>query len=62
MITWFALTPSIRAVRKSIAAARMRSPIVVRPISSASRPSVTTATATATIVTLRTNTPSIVIA
>ena len=57
-ITWFASTPSMRAVRKSIAAARMRSPMLVRPSSSASSPSVTSATATATNVILRMSTPA----
>jgi len=58
-ITWLALTPSSRAVRKSAAAARVRRPISVRPSRSASAPSAPIATSTATIVTLRTSTPSI---
>ena len=59
-ITRFARTPSIRAVWKSIDAARMCSPIVVRSSSSDSATRQTTATTTATIVILRMSTPEIV--
>ena len=56
-MTRSALTPSSRAVWKSVAAARICRPIVVRPSRSASSPSATTATTTARIVTLRMSTP-----
>ena len=59
-ITRFARTPSSRAVVKSIDAARMCRPIVVRSSSSVSATRQTTATTIATIVILRMSTPEIV--
>ena len=61
-ITVFARTPRRRAVAKSVAAARIWSPMRVRVKRSARSPSATTATTTATIVTLRTSTPHTVTA
>ena len=59
-ITRFARTPSSRAVRKSIAAARMCRPTVVRVSSSWSSSRQTAVTTTATIAILRMSTPPIV--
>ena len=56
-ITRFARTPRIRAVRKSIAAARMCSPTDVRESRSCSKARQTAAVATAMIAIFRTKTP-----
>ena len=59
-MTRSARTPSMRAVRKSIDAARICRPTVVRASSSWSATRHTTATITATIAILRMSTPEIV--
>jgi len=56
-ITRFARTPSSCAVRKSLAAARVWRPMVVRVSRSATSASARAATTTATMVILRTSTP-----
>ncbi len=58
-ITRFARTPSIRAVRKSIDAARICKPTVVRTSSNCTATRQRTATTTATMAILRMSTPEI---